>query len=90
VGPRLRTALSFALSMAWGAFVLVVLPKQLGLPLLVAAQGLPDVAYTLLLSAVVALAWGVVGTAWAFSVVRSDRRGRVAYRAATTRAATSG
>jgi hypothetical protein len=74
VGPRLRIGLSLALSLGWGVLVLVLLPKQLGLPLFVAAQGFPDFAYILLVSAVVALGWGIVRTAWAYTVLRKLRR----------------
>jgi CubicO group peptidase (beta-lactamase class C family) len=89
VGPRLRIVLSLAMSLGWGALVLVLLPKQLGLPLLVAAQGFPDLAYILLISAVVALSWGMVRTAWAYAALRKARRSQVAEQAATTRAVTS-
>jgi CubicO group peptidase (beta-lactamase class C family) len=74
VGPRLRLWLSLALSVGWGVLVLVLLPKQLGLPLLVAAQGLPDLAYLLVWSAVLALGWGVVRTVWSFAALRDARR----------------
>ena len=73
-GPRMRIGLLLALSLGWGALVLVLLPKQLGLPLLVAAQGLPDIAYILLVSGVVAVGWGIVRTAWAYMVLRKLRR----------------
>lgn len=83
-GPRLRIGLSLALSLGWGVLVLVLLPKQLGLPLLVAAQGFPDLAYILLASAVVALGWGIVRTAWAYSVLRKARRSDVPAQVPTT------
>ena len=74
VGPRPRIALALSLSLIWGAFVLVLVPRQLGLPLLVAAQGLPDVAYILFVSGVAALAWGVLRATWASSVLRKTGR----------------
>lgn len=74
LGPRLRIGLSLALSLTWAVLVLVLVPKQLGLPLLVVAQGLPDLAYALLISGVVALVWGIARTAWAYALVRGSRR----------------
>ena len=44
LGPRLRIGLSLALNLGWALLVLVLVPRQLGLPLRVAAQGLPDIA----------------------------------------------
>ena len=74
IGPRVRIALALALSLGWAVLVLVLVPKQLGLPLLVVAQGLPDLAYLLLLSGVVALCWGIVRSIWAYATLR--RAGR--------------
>jgi CubicO group peptidase (beta-lactamase class C family) len=74
IGPRTRIALSLAANLAWATFVLVLIPKQLGLPLLVLAQGFPDLAYLLLVSGLVALVWGFVRTAWAYAVLRTLRR----------------
>jgi hypothetical protein len=74
LGPRWHIALSLVLNLAWAGFVLVLVPKSLGLPLLVIAQGFPDLAYLLLISASVALVWGVVRTVWAFLVLRRPRR----------------
>jgi CubicO group peptidase (beta-lactamase class C family) len=74
IGPRARIALSLAANLAWATFVLVLIPKQLGLPLLVIAQGFPDLAYLLLVSGLVALAWGFVRTVWAYAVLRTLRR----------------
>jgi hypothetical protein len=62
------------LNLVWATFVLVLVPKQLGLPLLTLRQGFPDLASILLVSAVVALGWGIVRTAWAVSVLRRLRR----------------
>jgi hypothetical protein len=74
IGPRVRVALALAVSLAWASFVLVLVPKLLGLPPLVLAQGFPDLAYILLISANVALVWGVVRTVWGFLVLRRVRR----------------
>jgi hypothetical protein len=73
LGPRLHIGLSLACNLAWATFVLVLIPKQLGLQLLVLAQGLPDIAYILLISANVALGWGVAKTIWATIVLRKLR-----------------
>jgi EmrB/QacA subfamily drug resistance transporter len=90
IGPRVRIALALALSLGWAVLVLVLVPKQLGLPLLVVAQGLPDLAYLLLLSGVVALCWGIVRSIWAYATLRRARhRTHVAARAGTTRVAAS-
>lgn len=78
VGPRVRIAFSVSLSLIWGVFVLVLVPKQLGLPLLVAAQGLPDIAYVLFASGVVALGWGIVKAVWAYTSLRKAGRRLVA------------
>lgn len=83
VSPWWRIGFSLALSLAWAAFVLVLVPKQLGVSLRVAAQGFPDLAYMLITSAVIALGWGVVRTAWACVVLRDARRSEGAARVAT-------
>ena len=75
----MRIALSLALSLGWALLTLVLVPKQLGLPLRVVAQGLPDLAYLLLLSGAVALCWGIVRTIWAYATLRrSGRRSHTA------------
>lgn len=63
-GRRSRTGLALATNLGWALLVLVLLPKQFGVPLLTLAQGLPDLAYLLLVSGVVALGWAVIRTAW--------------------------
>jgi CubicO group peptidase (beta-lactamase class C family) len=84
VGPWWRIGFSLALNLAWAALVLVLVPKQLGVSLRVAAQGFPDLAYILIGSAVVALGWGVVRTAWAYVVLRNLRRSEGAAQVATS------
>jgi hypothetical protein len=74
IGAGWRIGFSLALNLAWAAFVLVLVPKQLGLPLLILGQGFPDLAFILVASAVVALGWGIVRTAWAYTVLRKLRR----------------
>jgi hypothetical protein len=64
--------------------VLVLVPRQLGLPLLTLAQGLPDIAYLLLASGAVALVWGIARTAWAYAVLRGARRSEPTVQVATT------
>jgi CubicO group peptidase (beta-lactamase class C family) len=70
LGWKSRAALALVLNLLWAGFVLVLLPKQLGVSLLTLAQGMPDIAYLLLASGVVALGWGVVRTVWAFVAFR--------------------
>ncbi len=89
VGPRLHVGLLLALSLGWAALVLVLVPKQLGLSLLVAAQGLPDLAYVLLLSGTVALCWGIVRTIWAYATLRVAARSHGHAQTATTGAVAS-
>jgi hypothetical protein len=64
--------------LAWAVFVLVLVPKQLGLPLSVLATGFPDLVYLLLASALVALAWAVVKAVWTFTVLRGEQPAPVA------------
>ena len=90
IGARIRIALALAMSVVWAVLVLVLVPNQLGLPLLVAAQGLPDLAYILLLSGAVALVWGIVRSMWAYATLRrAGRRTPVAARADATKVAAS-
>ena len=84
LGPRWRIGLSLVLSLAWAVPVLVLAPKQLGLPLLTLAQGLPDIAYLLLASGAVALVWGIARTAWAYAVLHGARRSEGTAQIATT------
>jgi CubicO group peptidase (beta-lactamase class C family) len=74
-GPKSRVGMALAQNLAWALLVLVLLPKQFGVPLLTLAQGLPDLVYVLMASGVVALGWGVVRTVWAYFAFR--RRGGV-------------
>ncbi|HLC28489.1 MAG TPA: hypothetical protein VJL07_03480, partial [Dehalococcoidia bacterium] len=63
--------------LGWGLLILVLVPRQLGLPLLVAAQGFPDFAYILLGSAVVALGWGILKAIWVISMLRRPGASKV-------------
>ncbi len=76
-GWKSRTGLALALNLAWAVLVLVLLPKQFGVPLLTLAQGLPDLAYVLLVSGVVALGWGVVRTVWAYFAFHNGGKARL-------------
>ena len=71
-GPKLRTGAALACNLAWALLVLVLLPRQLGAPLLTLAYGLPDLAYALMASGVVALVWSVVRTVWAYFAFRKS------------------
>jgi CubicO group peptidase (beta-lactamase class C family) len=70
LGSKSRTALALAVNLVWALLVLVLLPKQFGVSLLTLAQGMPDLAYALLASGVVALSWGVLRTVWAYFAFR--------------------
>jgi hypothetical protein len=90
IGPRVRVALALALSLAWAVLILVLMPEQFGLPLLVVAQGMPDLAYLLLLSGALALSWGIVRSIWAYATFRhAGRRRHVAARTEATRVVAS-
>ena len=65
------------LSLAWAVFVLVLAPKQLGLPLSVVATGFPDLVYLLLASALVALGWAIVETIWTYAALRGEQAAQV-------------
>jgi CubicO group peptidase (beta-lactamase class C family) len=69
-GPKSRTGVALALNLVWGLLVIVLLPKQLGAPLLTLAQGLPDLAYALFVSGLVALGWSLARTVWAYFAFR--------------------
>ena len=72
-GWKLRTGVGLVVNLAWAVLVLVLVPKQLGVPLLTLAQGLPDVAYALLVSGLVAVGWSILRTVWAyFALHQSD------------------
>ncbi len=72
LGPWWRVGLTLFVSLLWAAFVLILVPKQLGLPLSVLATGFPDLVYLLLVSALVALGWAVVKAVWTFTALRGE------------------
>ena len=83
-GTRRRIGMSLVLSLGWAVLVLVLVPRQLGLPLLTLAQGLPDLAYLLLVSGVAALLWGIARTALACRVLYGARGSEITAQIATT------
>jgi CubicO group peptidase (beta-lactamase class C family) len=83
LGPHWRVGISLGLSLGWAFLVLELVPKQLGVPLLTLAQGMPDLAYLLLVSGAVALGWGIARTAWACAVLHRARRGEATAQIAT-------
>ena len=74
IGPWWRIGFSLVLSVVWALFVFVLVPKQLGLPLSIMANGFPDVVYLLIASASVALVWAVVKAVWTYAILRPERR----------------
>ena len=72
-----RVGLTLFVSLFWAAAVLVLLPKQLGLPLSVLATGFPDLVLLLTGSALVGLAWAVVKAVRTFTVLRSAQTAAV-------------
>ena len=72
--PRLRIGLWLAFSLGWAVLVLVLVPKQLGLSLFVAAQGLARSRVRPSAQRMVALCWGIVRTIWAYTTLRTAAR----------------
>jgi CubicO group peptidase (beta-lactamase class C family) len=84
IGPRWRIGFSLALNLGWAVLVLVLLPKQFGVSLRVLAQGFPDFTYILIGSAIVALGWAVIRTAWAYVALRKVRHSEATAQVATS------
>jgi hypothetical protein len=78
IGPWWRIGLSLVLSLVSSLFVLVLVPKQLGLPLSVLATGFPDLVFLLVASALVALGWAVVKAVWTYAALRGEQSAHVA------------
>jgi hypothetical protein len=76
IGPWWRIGFLLALSLVWAVFVLVLLPKQLGLPLSIVATGFPDLVYLLLASVLIALGWAVVKTVWTYAALGGEVHAR--------------
>ena len=73
IGPWWRIGVSLVVSLVWAAFVLLLLPKQLGLPLSILATGFPDLVYLLLASALVAIGWTLVRVVWTYAALRGEQ-----------------
>ena len=77
IGPWWRVGLTLVLCLVWAVFVLVLVPKQLGLSLSVIADGFPDLVYLLVASALVALVWAVVKAIWTYAVLHGEHAPQV-------------
>jgi len=74
-----QIVLPLVLNLVWALITLVVLPKIIfGLPLMILATGLPDLGYTLLVSGLLALVWGILRTALAYSASRARSKANAA------------
>jgi hypothetical protein len=75
VGVGRHILLPLVLNLGWALITLVLLPKLIfGLPLMIFATGLPDLGYTLLVSGLIALGWGVLRTAFVYSASRAQSK----------------
>jgi len=71
--------LPLVLNLVWALITLILLPKIIfGLPLMILATGLPDLGYTLLVSGLLALVWGILRTALAYSASRARSKANAA------------
>jgi len=67
-----QIVLPLMLNLVWALITLVGLPKIIfGLPLMIFSTGLPDLGYTLLVSGLIALSWGVLRTTLAYSASKT-------------------
>ena len=67
------------LNLVWALITLVLLPKLIfGLPLMIFATGLPDLGYTLLVSGLIALGWGILRTVLIYSASRARSKANAA------------
>jgi CubicO group peptidase (beta-lactamase class C family) len=65
-----QIVLPLALNLVWALITLLLLSKiMFGLPLMILATGLPDLGYTLLVSGLLALGWGVLRTILTYSAI---------------------
>ena len=67
----LRVGLPLLVSWTWVLVVLVGLPRVIRAPLPAMLMGLPDLAYPLLASAVLAFGWGLARVIWAIRTLRT-------------------
>jgi CubicO group peptidase (beta-lactamase class C family) len=63
--------LPLILNMLWAILILGGLPKIFGTSLSVLVTGMPDIGYTLVASALIGLAWGILRTALAYIALRT-------------------
>jgi len=85
-----QIVLPLIVNLFWALIALVVLPKMMfGLPLMILATGLPDLGYTLLISGLIALAWGILRTALAYSASRAQSKTNAALMASEAAAHTN-
>ena len=64
--------LPLVLNMLWAILILLGLPKVFGTSLSVLVTGMPDIGYTLVASGLIALVWGPLRTALAYSALRTS------------------
>jgi CubicO group peptidase (beta-lactamase class C family) len=77
--------LPLILNLLWALITLLLLPKMIfGLPLMIFATGLPDLGYTLLVSGLLALGWGILRTAFLYSAGRARRKAESAFMVSET------
>ena len=67
----LRVGLPLLVSWTWALVVLVGLPQVIRAPLSAVLMGLPDLAYPLVASAVLAFGWGLARAVWAIRNLRN-------------------
>jgi CubicO group peptidase (beta-lactamase class C family) len=85
-----QIVLPLIVNLFWALIALVVLPKMMfGLPLMILATGLPDLGYTLLISGSIALGWGILKTALAYSASRAQSKTNAALMASEAAAHTN-
>jgi CubicO group peptidase (beta-lactamase class C family) len=69
-----QVVLPLLLYSAWAFVTVLLLPKMIfGLPLTIFATGLPDLGYTLLISGLLALCWGILRNVVLYSARRARR-----------------
>jgi CubicO group peptidase (beta-lactamase class C family) len=67
-----QIVLPLVLNLVWALITLILLSKVMfGLPLMILATGLPDLGYTLLISGLIAVGWGILRTVLVFSATRA-------------------
>jgi hypothetical protein len=70
-----QIVLPLALNLVWSLITLLLLSKMMfSLPLMIIATGLPDLGYTLLVSGLIALAWGILRTVLVYSAHRANSK----------------